>query len=140
MFYKNADGYLVGFDLTSLRSFDTIKYFIESIEENRNEDFPLNLVIFGNKCDKLQDIKVKDEDIEQIIKICNVPFFKTSSKDGTNVTNLFEYIFKIALINNKKLMNEIGLSEDTPFESIKLIEKEIQKILVKNSSRKRKRK
>ena len=63
---KSVDGYLVGFDLTYPESFKKIDYLIEQIEIYRNKDCPLNLVIFGNICDDLENIKVKDEDIEQI--------------------------------------------------------------------------
>ena len=130
---KEASGCLVGFDLMNIDSFNKINYLIEQIEKYRNKDFPLNLVIFGNKYDCYENIKVKNEDIEEMIEIYKVPFFKTSAKDGSNVKNLFEFIIKMSLIKNKQLLNEIGLSEDIPFESIKIEEKEEPKLSKKKN-------
>ena len=137
---KEASGCLVGFDLMNIDSFNKINYLIEQIEKYRNKDFPLNLVIFGNKYDCYENIKVKNEDIEEMIEIYKVPFFKTSAKDGSNVKNLFEFIIKMSLIKNKQLLNEIGLSEDIPFESIKIEEKEEPKLSKKKIKKKKKRK
>ena len=136
--YKRMDGFLVGFNLTEKNSIGPINYFIEQIKEKRNKDFPLNLVIFGNKCDRFQDIEIKEEDIEKIKEKYKVKYFNTSAKDGTNVKNLFEYIIKKTL-KNKKLLNEIGLPEDIPFEEINIIEKP-QKIEIKKINKKKKKK
>ena len=137
---KEASGWLVGFDLMNIDSFNKINYLIEQIEKYRNKDFPLNLVIFGNKYDCYENIKVKNEDIEEMIEIYKVPFFKTSEKDGSNVKNLFEFIIKMSLIKNKQLLNEIGLSEDIPFESIKIEEKEEPKLSKTNKKKKKRKK
>ncbi len=51
MFYKDADGILLGFALTNKNTFEQVNYWIEQIEANKNKDFPVNLVLFGNKCD-----------------------------------------------------------------------------------------
>ena len=136
--YKRMDGFLVWFNLTEKNSIGPINYFIEQIKEKRNKDFPLNLVIFGNKCDRFQDIEIKEEDIEKIKEKYKVKYFNTSAKDGTNVKNLFEYIIKKTL-KNKKLLNEIGLPEDIPFEEINIIEKP-QKIEIKKINKKKKKK
>ena len=98
----------------------------------------MNLVIFGNMCYRFQDIEIKEEDIEKIKEKYKVKYFNTSAKDGTNVKNLFEYIIKKTL-KNKKLLNEIGLPEDIPFEEINIIEKP-QKIEIKKINKKKKKK
>ena len=64
MFYKGADGILVGFDLTDRNTFEQVNYWISQIEENSSKDYPISLVLFRNKCDNVEDIKVS----EQILK------------------------------------------------------------------------
>ena len=68
MVYKSSDGILLGFDLTNKKTFDQINYWIESIEENKRKDYPLCVVLFGNKCDYKEHIEIKDVDIETIKK------------------------------------------------------------------------
>ena len=139
MFYKGADGILIGFDLTNKNTFDQVVYWIEQIEENKNKDFPVNLVLFGNKCDKKEEIVVNDDDIELLKKKYNFQYFVTSAKDGTNVKNAFEYIIK-ATIKAKGLLKKIGLSPDIPFDDIEIKEKEIQKLEVKHAPKRKKKK
>ena len=82
MFYKGADGILVGFDLTNKDTFDKVNYWIGQIEENKNKDYLVSLVLFGNKCDKKEQIVVNEDDIESLKKQYNLEFFATSAKDG----------------------------------------------------------
>ena len=124
-FYKNMDGFLVGFDLTDNNSIDSISYYIYNIEQFRNKNFPLNLVLFGSKCDNLENIKIKEKDIVKLKEKYKAKYFNTSAKYDTNVKNLFNYMIKKAL-KSKKLLKEIGIIEDIPFESIDIKEKEVQ--------------
>ena len=139
MLYKGADGILLGFDLTNKHTFETINYWFEQIEQNKNKDFPVNLVLFGNKCDKKEEIVVNNDDIELLKKKYNFQYFATSAKDGTNVQNAFEYIIK-ATIKAKGLLEKIGLSPDIPFDDIEIKVKENQKIEVKHVLKRKKKK
>ena len=139
MLYKGADGILLGFDLTNKHTFETINYWFEQIEQNKNKDFPVSLVLFGNKCDKKEQIVVNDDEIELLKKKYNFQYFATSAKDGTNVQNAFEYIIK-ATIKAKGLLEKIGLSPDIPFDDIEIKVKENQKIEVKHVRKRKKKK
>ena len=99
MVYKGADGILLGFDLTNKDTFNKVNYWIGQIEDNKNKDYPISLVLFGNKCDKKEQIVVNDDDIESLKRQYNLEFFATSAKDGTNVQEAFEYLIKK---NNKR--------------------------------------
>ena len=133
-----VDGILLGFDLTNKNTFDQLDYWIEQIEANKKEDFPISLVLFGNKYDDKEHIEVKDEDIELKKKKYNLEYFATSAKDGTNVQNIFEYLIKTT-IKAKGLLDKIGLSSDIPIDDISIKVKEMQK-LETMKSRKRKMK
>ena len=138
MYYKMVDGILLGFDLTNKNTFDQLDYWIAQIEANKKEDFPISLVLFGNKYDDKEHIEVKDEDIELKKKKYNLEYFATSAKDGTNVQNIFEYLIKTT-IKAKGLLDKIGLSSDIPIDDISIKVKEMQK-LETMKSRKRKMK
>ena len=49
MFYKGADGILVGFDLTEPNTLEQVNYWIGQIEANKSKEYPLSLILFGNK-------------------------------------------------------------------------------------------
>ena len=111
MFYKDTDGFLIGLDLTDKYTLEQVNYWIKQVEEKRNKEYPISWVLFGNKCDNKDSIKVKEEDIKNIIEKYNIKYFETSAKTGTNVTELFDYLIKLTL-KIKGLLNEVGFSGD----------------------------
>ena len=123
--YKKADGILLGFDLTKPKTFEQVNYWIEQIEENKSKDYPLSLVLFGNKCDMKEEIQVNPDDIEKVKQKYNIKYFETSAKDGTNVQNIFEYLAKLVLKSR-------GLFQNLDIDEISVSEKELQKIEVKS--------
>ena len=138
MFYKGADGILVGFDLTDRNTFEQVNYWISQIEENSSKDYPISLVLFGNKCDNVENIKVSEEDIEQLKDKYKLTFYKTSAKDGTNVQNAFQHLTKITL-KTRGLLSKIGLPENTKIEDIIITEKENQKLEFKPTPKRKKK-
>ena len=139
MVYKGADGILLGFDLTNKDTFNKVNYWIGQIEDNKNKDYPISLVLFGNKCDKKEQIVVNDDDIESLKKQYNLEFFATSAKDGTNVQEAFEYLIK-KTIKDQGLFGKIGLSPNISFDDIVIKVKEDQKIEAKHVPKKKKKK
>ena len=87
-FYKDTDGFLIGLDLTDKYTLEQVNYWISQVEEKRNKEYPISWVLFGNKCDNKDSIKVKEEDIKNIIEKYNIKYFETSAKTGTNVNEL----------------------------------------------------
>ena len=138
MFYKGADGILVGFDLTDRNTFEQVNYWISQIEENSSKDYPISLVLFGNKCDNVENIKVSEEDIEKLKEKYKLTFYKTSAKDGTNVQNAFQHLTKITL-KTRGLLSKIGLPENTIIEDIIITEKENQKLEFKPTPKRKKK-
>ena len=130
MVYKGADGILVGFDLTKPKTLEQVEFWINQIESNKTKDSPLSLVLFGNKCDKTDEIEVKEGDIEKIKEKYNLRYFKTSAKDGTNVQNIFEYLAKIVLKSR-------GFLENVNIDEISVEEKEDQKIETKKTKKRK---
>ena len=139
MFYKGADGILVGFDLTEPKTLQLVDFWIQEIEINKSKEHPISLVLFGNKCDDKENIKVKQEDIKKMQEKHKLEYFETSAKDGTNVRTIFEHLTKITL-KSRGFLTKIGLPEDTPLEEINIIEKEDHKIEVGKKTHKKKKK
>ena len=137
MFYKGADGILIGFDLTEKWTLEEVNFWIKQIEENRSKEYPLSLVLFGNKCDDKENIKVKEEEIKSIQEKYNIKYFETSAKDGTNVNEVFEYLTKLTL-KTRGMLKKVGLPDDTPLDDIKIIEKADQRIEYKRTIKKKK--
>ena len=139
MFYKGSDGILLGFDLTNKKTFDQLGYWINQIEANKSTDYPLSIVLFGNKYDRKEVIEIKEDDIQSMKKKYNIEYFSTSAKDGTNVQNAFEYLVK-KTIKDRGLLKTIGLSPDISFDDIIIKVKEVQTLGKKSISKRRKKK
>ena len=80
---KGSDGSLLMYDITNQVSFDSISKWMEGIEANKGDDFPI--VLIGNKCDLADKRVILLEEGEELSKEYNLPFYETSCKDGTNI-------------------------------------------------------
>ena len=138
MFYKGADGILIGFSLTDSKSLNSINYWINEINENCSKDYPISLVLFGNKCDDKDNYQVSQEEIDKIVNEFKLPYFETSAKDNINITNIFEYLTKLTIQKKGNLKN-IGLPERAPLDQIIIKEKENQKLEVIQKKPKKKK-
>ena len=138
MFYKGADGIFVGFSLLDPKTLESINYWIEQINENCSKEYPISLVLFGNKCDDKENIKVKKEEIDAIKNKYDLTYFETSAKDNINIQNLFEYLIKTTIKKRGNLKN-IGLPEDASLDDIKITIKENQKLETKIQRPKKKK-
>ena len=67
-------------------------YWIEQIKTNSQEF--TKMVLFGNKCDLIEDRKVTKEEGEEYANNNKIKFFEVSAKDGTNVNKAFEFFIK----------------------------------------------
>ena len=138
MFYKGADGIFVGFSLLDPKTLESINYWIQQINENCSKEYPISLVLFGNKCDDKENIQVKKEEIDAIKNKYDLTYFETSAKDNINIQNLFEYLIKTTIKKRGNLKN-IGLPEDASLDDIKITIKENQKLETKIQRPKKKK-
>ena len=138
MFYKGADGILVGFSLTEPSSLESVNYWIDQINENCSKERPISLVLFGNKCDDKENIKIREEAINKIKDKYNLTYFETSAKENINVQNVFEYLTKITIIKSGNL-KDFDLPEKATIDDIIINEKENQKLEVKVTKPKKKK-
>jgi small GTP-binding protein len=129
-YYKGADGILIGFSLTNPESLENVSFWIGQIDQNLDKDNAISLVLFGNKCDDKDNIKVTSEDIDEIKEKYNLKYFETSAKENINVKEVFEYLTKATILKRGNLQN-LGLNKDSTTEDIIIKEKENQNIEIK---------
>ncbi|HME51718.1 MAG TPA: Rab family GTPase [Candidatus Lokiarchaeia archaeon] len=85
MYYRNAQGALLVYDVTNQASFDHLPEWIEELE---NMTGPIPTILVGNKIDL--DREVQKEDAEAFAKEHKFLYIETSAKYGDNVDNAFQ--------------------------------------------------
>jgi small GTP-binding protein len=82
-FYKQADGVLIAFDVTNEQSFENVKNWINSINENADKDIVKMLI--ATKIDMEDDRKISKEEGEELASEFGMPYLETSAKADINV-------------------------------------------------------
>ena len=105
LFFENTHCLILVFDLTDLKSFESIEVwrngFLKRLDPKDPKAFPC--VLIGNKCDEVENRKVSQERIINYCKVqSNMSYFETSVKENINVESAFDEVFKLALENNLK--------------------------------------
>ena len=86
LFFKDADCFIIGFDIINEENFKEVDYHYNYIKENM-ENNPL-IYLVGNKIDLFLDERVSEEEALKYSKEKNIKYFPVSAKEGTNVDNL----------------------------------------------------
>ena len=88
LFYKGACVGILVYDITSQKSFDSIKdYWYNELKENTESNIIFNVV--GNKQDLYEQEQVKEEDAKEFAKSINAGFYLTSAKRNISISDLF---------------------------------------------------
>jgi small GTP-binding protein len=111
MFYRDAQGALVVFDLTDSRSQSSVRQWITELRQARGDH--CSLVVVGNKSDLHDQRSKAAAETRNYAEQNTIEYFETSAKQGTNVDAAF-----LALV--KKMMAR----PDAPLVEKKLRKKE----------------
>ena len=88
LFYKGACVGILVYDITSQKSFDSIKdYWYNELKENTESNIIFNVV--ANKQDLYEQEQVKEQDAKEFAKSINAGFYLTSAKRNINISDLF---------------------------------------------------
>ncbi len=90
MYYRNSNVALVVYDITSKRSFESAKIWVEEIKRKASNN--CITVLLGNKYDLENEIKVDENEINNYVEQKKLTHFKVSAKTGLNIENLFNTI------------------------------------------------
>lgn len=91
-FYKQAEGVMLVFDLTSHASYDSIHSWVSSIHEHADENIVKYLV--GNKLDMQANREVTKEEGMRMAEEYRMKYFETSAKGNVNVSETIEALIK----------------------------------------------
>ena len=89
LYFKNAYGIIIVYDITRRDSFEEIKnYWYQQVKESVNQN--VKIVIVGNKFDLFTNGKVDEEEVRTFAKSIGAMFQLTSAKTSSGVDKLFE--------------------------------------------------
>ncbi|KAJ3430821.1 ras and ef-hand domain-containing protein [Anaeramoeba flamelloides] len=97
-YYRNSDGIIVVYDVSSRDSFIKVREWVESVTESAPENVVMLLI--GNKIDLTNKRCVTLEEGQDLAKKLGIKFIETSAKTGVNIEMGFEFLVKT--INNQK--------------------------------------
>ena len=103
-YYRNAQGIMLVYDITSRKSFEAIDNWVEQIQVHAGES--VNKILIGNKIDMEDERKISTKEGTELSARYGIDFFETSARDGKNVDEAFYAIAKsvsdrVLAINNK---------------------------------------
>ena len=85
-YFKNAEGVIITYDITSSQSFENLKFWINSIKTNLGEkNIIIPIIIVGNKLDMKDMRDITREEAEKFAKENKYKYFETSAKTGEGV-------------------------------------------------------
>ena len=96
-FYRGSQGALIVYDITRRESFDSLKLWLQSLEEVVSEDLPK--ILIGNKKDLALNRVIDHYEGEEFAKSLGIPFLETSALKLDDVEKAFvmlvnEYLAK----------------------------------------------
>eukprot|EP01035_Chromulina_nebulosa_P020808 gene20808-26975_t len=101
-FYKDVQGCLLVYDVTSKESFQECDSWIS--EGNKfglnSKDIPI--AVCANKIDRFQNRVISEDEGKQYAQARGFQYFETSAYTGDNINEMFQYLFQIAV---KKMMS-----------------------------------
>jgi small GTP-binding protein len=89
-YYTGAAGAFIVYDVSRIKTFQTIRSWFEDLHKFISNSFQLTLL--GNKVDLPRE--VKREDGEKLAKEVGADFVETSAKTGENVKTVFASMAK----------------------------------------------
>ena len=113
---KNADGIVLMYDITQIKTFEDITEWMANIEENKQPN--VKIILLGNKCDLKETREITTEEGKELAEKYKIDFFEISNKDGTNVEEAGNTLVK-KIIEIKKTMNK-DIEDNKVIENIKI--------------------
>ena len=129
-YFKNAEGVIITYDITSSQSFENLKFWINSIKTNLGEkNIIIPIIIVGNKLD-MEDMRdITREEAEKFAKENKYKYFETSAKTGEGVDDAIRDLVNQVLEKSEQFEEErnerksMKINSDQPVDNVKKKEK-----------------
>ena len=93
-FFQKAQGVMIVYDVTCEKSYNNLKFWIESLQTNLYEDIDkVPIILIGNKID-IPQRKIDKEIAKEFANKNNFEYFETSAKTGEGVDNAIKELVK----------------------------------------------
>ncbi|CAF1120705.1 unnamed protein product [Rotaria sordida] len=102
-YYRGAQGIILVFDVTDIKSFENIKIWLEGIDHHVSDNVKKLLV--GNKCDLTSKRAIDYAVAQEFAKSLNLSYIETSSKNSTNVEQTFNNLVSEILSRTVKVLS-----------------------------------
>ena len=89
-YYKGAQGIILIYDVTDVRSFKNIKNWLSQIKEEASSK--ICIVLVANKIDCSEKRKVSEEEGQKLADDLDLKIFEASAKDNINVSEAFQEV------------------------------------------------
>jgi small GTP-binding protein len=100
-FLRRVNGIVLVYDLTERSSFMNIENWMNQIREKAEPG--TQIVLVANKLDLIQEREFTEG--RRIADTFGIPFFAVSAKTGEGVSEMFESLTDMILLNNLKILN-----------------------------------
>ena len=118
-YYKGVAGIILVYDVSNRNSFDRIGFWLNEINKNKRKDEHVNILLLGNKVDKINRVVSFEEGKEKAAKN-NCSFFETSAKLNENIAEIKKEFCKTIFDNYDVTVGHSGVK--LPVE-LSLVEK-----------------
>ena len=89
-YYRGSSGYIIMYDVTDIKSFNHVSMWFESVAQYARSDVNPCIILVGNKSDVDESSRVVSaEEGRELANQLGIPFFETSSKNASNVDDVF---------------------------------------------------
>ena len=91
-YYNQSDGFIIVYDITDIKTFNSVANWIEQIKEIANDN--VKSILIGNKSDLENSRVISTEEGKELAKKYNIDFYETSAQKGNNIDIVFDSLAK----------------------------------------------
>lgn len=113
-YYKGVAGIVLVYDVSDRSSFKNLTFWLHEINNNKDANHKLPIVLVGHKIDK-QIRQVSFFEAQKFAETNKLTYVEASAKTNNNITNIFSTLAEKILINLKN-NNTIGIRRNPVVE------------------------
>ena len=111
-YIKTCNGIFLIYAINDRKSFENIEEWLKEVEEKKNTNNKVPLVLIGNKIDLENERVVSKDEGKKLAQKFNLEFFECSAKNNCNVSKAFHCLIKMVFL---VYQNEFDTSDQSIF-------------------------